>query len=346
MLQLLPAQDLTRTQRHLLTVALLHHTGLVSFPFPLLPDSFPDTLALQLFPALLRGATRICLNSTYWNSYKTELPTISISHENTISLDSNKSSGGINWVYFIKEVVDLGTEPLEFRASGILHAPTLTSRNRVDLLADEIALEWELKAQILKHRENLKKYIYNANIGKKTLGMLLTEYAEVGETLHPATLEDYTTALTVRPEKLKLSVRVLETLRDDIVEKIGGARDNNGIQKYISIDPSDTLSRSQVALTVGYLDKIISDWNSVTNLFGAITVKRQATLPSSFPTGYTVTSVESNPFPLITGLEPKNKHLASTTNPIIMALLEKRKQQELAAALASTTESSTTESTV
>lgn len=313
-----PIPTLSTRQRHLLFVALLKHTGLVTFKFPLIAEHLDDQLVQNLFPALLNSALHIALNRDYWNDMLPEIARIEVRQDNATD---------ISWKYFINEILATETTVLAARSQHVNSTPSLRARKKRNLLEDEILLERELKEQLTKHRESLKNYIYTANIGKKVLDILVKELYEVGAPLSASTFDLYTHILTRKPDQIKASVRALEALRTQIVEVIGGAVTADGTAKYVSIAPEDAYTRSNVAITVGYLDKIISDWNSVTTLFGAITSRDTTTLPAAFPSNYEIITVTANRFQVSTPvlpMAPKNPNTSTSTNPAILAILAKR----------------------
>ncbi len=135
-------------------------------------------------------------------------------------------------------------------------------------------------------------------------------------TLSAQYLEQCLFVFTNKPEKQKVGVHFIQHLRELIY-----------LHAKISEEAEDTILRSQVSLTLGYLDALLDYFADLSYLFGdGKVVNTPAKLPQASPVSYTVrTIIPSTSFPESTVVIPvKNKNLEASTNPLVQKLLAKK----------------------
>lgn len=300
-----PIENLTTEQRHLLAVALLVKTGVVTVDYPILPTMLDPDKLLSVYPILIECLIRIACTSKYWDTLLPAQPRIHIRKEN---------KDDINIIGFIKNVLYVQT-------NNLLLSPSLHSRrskSELELIDSEISFEQELKRQLSTHSHKRHSNHYTVTMGKHVLKLLSRE---LGKThlgiLSPEYVDQALYILTTNPEKLSVhraSYRDVERLRKLILTHV-----------KISIAPEDTTNRAYTAIVIRHLDSKLDYFNTVAAMFGAITIDAPAKLDPAYPIEYTVKELTSTPFDNATIIiPPKNPNVKNSKSKLIAAFRLKK----------------------
>jgi len=299
-----PHQNLTTNQRHLLALAILDRTGVVSIQYPIMVEELEPEKLLKLFPMIVEIGVRIVLNYQYWEDSLDLRPRIELRADN---------KNDVNIFGYIKNIL--------FQQSAELLLPRSTSRltqKESRLLDEEIDFEVELKRKIAEHNSNTKTNNYTITMGKYVLKELSKEiFNTTGHHLKKDFQDLALYILATNPEKLsthKATYKQVKHLREMIVTHIP-----------ISIAPEDTLTRAYTAIVVKHLDDKLDYYSSVAAIFGAITEKVPAKLGSAYPLEYSVVEVNASPFDSgVLSIPTKNKNLKNSSSSLVQRLLAKR----------------------
>lgn len=308
-----PFEQLTEVQRHLLAVAMLKHTGLVKIKTPITVELMPAETTLKIFGLLVEACIRIASNYKLWNDLLYKHPTMEVRADNLDDIDLKQ---------FIKAQIFQGTTVLLLSNSS----HSLRAKTNSEKLDDEIEFEYQLKQQLLNHRSNRDKYSFEPHMGKYVINEWDTVLkSEQGTRLDSTTRDRAHYLFHTVPEKVvpsKATVTQIRAIREGIVDTV-----------TLSIAPEDTVTRTYVSLTVGYLDSILDYLTHVNNIFGGITKQVPARLGEAFPIQYTVNEIaKPDPFKTIEAMPaPINSELTKSTNPLVQKILAKRAAELLAA---------------
>jgi hypothetical protein len=304
-----PPEKMAAVQRYLLAVAMLHATGTVKIKFPFSRAYLTDSIVGTIYPILIESCIRIASNRQRWMNLleSDRLPTIENRADNW---------NQINWPAYCKEILLPNTALLLFKKLVTAKEETQNKLN------DEIELERELRKTLTEHRQQRGKFTFTPAMGKAVLRELnITLAREDRPTLSSEYMSKCMQCFSSKEEQQKVGAHFVEQLRELIY-----------LHVKVSYDSEDSILRTQVSLTLGFLDNLLDYFNSLAALFGGITVNKPAKLPDTSPAQYTVrTVVQQMPFPEHTLTMPAvNSNLEKSTNPMVQKLLAK-KAAELAA---------------
>jgi len=88
----------------------------------------------------------------------------------------------------------------------------------------------------------------------------------------------------------------------------------------VSIAPEDSMNRSYIALTVGYLDVVLDHFTDLATMFGATIETVDADLPSAYPVNYGVKRAVMQ----TSTIKPKKSKLSGSKEGLVQRILAKK----------------------
>ncbi len=282
-----PAEKLSATERHILAVAMLRHTGAIKILFPITDKTLKASTTISIFDELVQFS--IMLNNRWplWEQLLPKIPHIAITKENYDT---------VNLATWLVEILVPAMKQLTSSVNGFIHGVTIGPNVDLDGPAD---FESQLKQDLDHWNARKKRTRYHVNIGHWAIDKL-------EKALGPIDLkvkQELKFYLNSPPEKIRRIKRLIEIR-----------------ELFKTVLPLDESNRLNTLLILRNLDAKIEYHNDIAVMFGGVQTKTKADLPDELGISYDIIGIPT----MGQNLEVQTKHEISKgqklTNPNLAKL--------------------------